>query len=133
MSHENVKVVRSLVDAFNRDDIDTVLAAFDQSCEIDEPPQMPDSPATGYLGHKGVREWMGNLRGVGGIGFELRSSTPLGEVLLCELASRGLGRGSEVPIEWMTFALFHMRRGKIVRIRVFLSREEALEAVGLSE
>jgi ketosteroid isomerase-like protein len=133
MSQENVEVVRGLVDAFNRDDIDTVLAAFDQNCEIDEPPQMPDSPATGYLGHKGVREWMGNLRGVGGIGFELRSSAPLGELLLCELAGRGLGRGSDVPIEWTTFALIDTRRGKIVRIRVFLSREEALEAAGLSE
>jgi hypothetical protein len=82
--------VQRLVDAFNRDDIRTVLAILDEHCEIDEPPEMPDSPAKGYRGHDGVREWMGNLR---------------------------------VP-----HALFELRGDKIGRIRVFLSREEALDA-----
>ena len=30
---------------------------------------MPDSPAMGYRGHVGIREWMGNLRAVAGAGF----------------------------------------------------------------
>jgi ketosteroid isomerase-like protein len=131
MSQENVEVVRRLLDAFNRDNTDTVLAAFDEGCEIDEPPQMPDRPTAGYRGHNGVREWMGNLRGVGGASFELRAATPTGDALLCELASRGRARGSDVPIEWTTFAVFHVRHGKITRIRVFLEKGEALEAVGL--
>jgi ketosteroid isomerase-like protein len=133
MSQENVEVVRRMVDAFNREDTDTVLAAFDEGCEIDEPPQMPDSPTAGYRGHPGVREWMGNLRGVGGASFELRTATPSGDALMCELASRGRGRGSDVPIEWTTFAVFDMRHGKITRIRVFLDKGEAREAVGLPE
>ena len=37
MSQENVKVVRSMLDAFNRDDVDSVVAAFDERCEIKEP------------------------------------------------------------------------------------------------
>ena len=90
---------------------------------------MPDSPPTGYRGHEGVREWMENLREVGGVMFELRSVTPNGEALLCEVASRGQGRGSDLPIEWMTFALFELRADKVARIRVFLNREEALEAL----
>jgi ketosteroid isomerase-like protein len=133
MSQENVEVVRRLVEAFNRDEIDSVLAAFDEGCEIDEPAQMPDSPTAGYRGHKGIREWMGNLRGVGGVSFELRAATPSGDALLCELASRGRARGSEVPIEWTTFAVFDVRHGKITRVRVFLDKGEALEAVGLAE
>lgn len=129
MSQPNVEVVEGLVEAFNRDDINTVLAAFADDCKIEEPPQMPDSPRTGYAGHHGVREWMGNLREVAGVSFELRSSAPLGDVLVCELSSRGRGRGSEVPIGWLTFAVVDVRGDKIARIRVFLSREEALEAV----
>ena len=121
--------MRQLVDAFNRDDIQAVLAIFDEGCEIDEPPEMPDSPPTGYRGHEGVREWMENLREVGGVMFELRSVTPNGEALLCEVASRGQGRGSDLPIEWMTFALFELRADKVARMRVFLNREEALEAL----
>jgi ketosteroid isomerase-like protein len=125
------EVVGRLLDAFNRDDVDAVLAAFDEGCEIDEPPQMPDSPTAGYRGHNGVREWMGNLRGVGGATFELQAATSSGDALLCELASCGRGRGSDVPIEWTTFAAFDVRHGKITRLRVFLDKAEAVEAVGL--
>ena len=133
MSRESVEVVQRLVDAFNRDDVATVLAAFDERCVVEEPPQMPDSPPMGYRGHDGIREWMGNLRGVAGISFELRSFTAGDDFLLCELSSRGRGRGSDLPIEYTTFASVGIRRGKITRIRVFLSRQEALEAVGASE
>jgi ketosteroid isomerase-like protein len=121
--------VRRLVDAFNRDDLGAVLATVDENCEIEEPPEMPDSPAMGYRGHGGVREWMGNLRQVDGVSFEIRSATANGETLLSELASRGQGRGSDLPIEWMTYALIDLRADKVTRIRVFLNREEALEAL----
>jgi ketosteroid isomerase-like protein len=133
MSQANVEIVRGMLDAFNRDDVEAVIAAFDEDCKIKEPPEMPDSPAIGYRGHAGIRDWMGNLRGVAKARFDARSFTPNGDLLLCELASRGLGRGSGVPIEWTTFAVMQMRNGKIGRVRVFLDREEALEAVGLSE
>ena len=133
MYQENEEVVRRMLDAFNRDDVEAVLAAFDTSCEINEPLEMPDSPATGFRGHDGIRQWMGNLRGVAKARFEARSFTPNGDLLLCELASRGLGRGSGAPIEWTTFAVMELRDGKIGRVRVFLDREEAHEAIGLSE
>jgi ketosteroid isomerase-like protein len=133
MSDENVGVVRRLVEAFNRGDVDTVVAAFTVDCRIEEPPQMPDSPAGGYQGPDGIREWMGNLRDVGGISFELRTATPSGDALLCEVGSRGQGRASDVPMDWTTFAVFDLRDGKVARVRVFLDRHEALQAVGLSE
>jgi ketosteroid isomerase-like protein len=130
MAQENEDVVRRLVEAFNRDDVDTVLAAFTGDCQIDEPQQMPDSPTGGYRGPDGVREWMRNLRGVAGISFEVRTTTAIGDSLLCELASRGRGQASDVPIDWTTFAVFDLRDGQVARIRVFLDRREALEAMG---
>ena len=133
MSQESVAPVLRMLDAFNRDDVEAVIAEFDASCEITEPLDMPDSPAAGFRGHDGIRQWMGNLRGVAEARFEPRSFAPNGDLLLCELASRGLGRGSRVPIEWTTFAVMQMRNGKIMRVRVLLDRQEALEAVGLSE
>jgi ketosteroid isomerase-like protein len=126
MAQDNVETLRSLIDAFNRTDVEAVLGLFTEDCAIEEPPQMPDSPVKGYRGHEGVREWMGNLRGVGGVSFELESTAPLGGALLGELKSRALGRGSDMPIEWRTFAVFELRDDKIARIRVFLSREEAV-------
>jgi ketosteroid isomerase-like protein len=125
----NVEVVRRMLDAFNRDDVEAVVPAFDDDCEILEPPEMPDSPAVGYRGHTGVRDWMGNLRGVTDARFEARRIEPNGDRLLCELASTGLGQASGVPVEWMTYAVVEMRKVKITRIRVFLNEAEALAAM----
>jgi SnoaL-like domain len=106
-SQDSDEVVRRMIDAFNRDDVEAVIAAFDADCEIKEPPEMPDSPVIGYRGHAGVRDWMENLRGVARAGFEPRRFE---------------------SSEWITYAVFEMRGEKIARIEVFLSRAEALEA-----
>ena len=121
-----------MLDAFNRDDVGRI-AAF-ESCEITEPLDMPDSPATGFRGHDGIRQWMGNAP-------RSRRSTLRAPELHAERRPpalrnwrlEGLGEGSRVPIEWTTFAVMQMRNGKIMRVRVFLDRARALEAVGLSE
>ncbi len=133
MSQENVEVVRHMLDAFNRGDVEAVIAAFDESCELYEPPEVPDRPGRGFRGHDGIREWMANRRGVAGVRFEPHSFTTSGDVILCEWASRGRGQASGVPVEWTTFAVLQMRGGKIARGQGFLNREEALEAVGLRE
>jgi hypothetical protein len=71
---------------------------------------------------------MANLRSVTGAGFEPRRFEPSGELVLCELASTGVGQASGVPVEWITYAVFEMRGQKIARVEVFLSRAQALEA-----
>ena len=128
-----MKVARCMLEAFNRGDVDGVIATFDEACLVEEPLEMPDSPSLGFRGHDGIREWMANLRGVAGVSFEPRSFTTSGDAVLSELASQGLGQGSGVPVEWTTFAVLHIRDGKIARAQAFLSRDEALAAVGLSE
>jgi ketosteroid isomerase-like protein len=133
MSKENVKVARCMLEAFNRGDVDGVIATFDEACLVEEPQEMPDSPSQGFRGHEGIRAWMANLRGIAGVSFEPRSFTTSGDAVVSELASQGLGQGSGVPIEWTTYAVLHLRRGKIARAQAFLSRDEALAAVGLSD
>lgn len=128
-SQANVELLRRVLDAFNRDDVDAVIAGFDDDCEILEPPEMPDSPAVGYRGHAGIREWMGNLRGVTDARFEARRIEPGGDCLLCELASTGLGQASGVPVEWVTYAVVELDANRIKRIQVFLSEAEAREAL----
>ena len=130
MSQENVEVVRDMLDAFNRDDLEAVIASYEEGCEIVEPPEMP---VLGYRGHQGVREWMANPGGTAQAEFKPRAFTATGDLVLCELVSRGLGQASGAPIEWTTFAVVRVRTGKIAQVRVFLSREQALDAVGLSE
>ncbi|HXV51659.1 MAG TPA: nuclear transport factor 2 family protein [Solirubrobacterales bacterium] len=131
MAEENVEIVRRLVDAFNRDDVREVVAAFDENCELDEPPEMPD--ARGFRGRDGIREWMTNLRETGAVHFAPRSFRISGDLVVSEWAASGRGQVSEVPFEWTTFVVFRIRDGKVVRAQAFLSAKEALEAAGLSE
>ena len=46
---------------------------------------------------------------------------------------RGVGTGSEVPVEMDFAQVFTVKGGAITRIDVYSERAEALEAVGLSE
>ena len=133
MSQENVEVVRQMLDSFNRGDVAAVIGKFDKNCELHEPPEMPDRLALGFRGHNGIRDWMANLREVGGIEFEPISFTTSGDVVLSELTARGRGQASGVPFEWTTFAVVQLRDAKIVGVDSFLSRVEALDAAGLSE
>jgi ketosteroid isomerase-like protein len=133
MSEEKVEVVRRMFDAFNRGDVETVVAAFDEGCQLHEPPEMPDTPAEGFRGHQGIREWMANLRETGGIQFEGTSFTTSDDLVFSEWIGSGRGQGSGVPINWRTFAVVHVHDGRIVRLQAFLDRDQALEAAGLRE
>ena len=68
MAEENAEVIREMLNAFSRGDVDGVLASFDPRCELREPPEMVETAA--YHGHDGIRAWMANLRQVGAIVFE---------------------------------------------------------------
>jgi ketosteroid isomerase-like protein len=133
MSEENIEVVRAMLDAFNRDDFDDVVAAFTEDCVLYEPPEMPDRLATGYRGHEGIREWADNLRGVAGVRFAARQLSGDGDVIVSEWEGRGRGQASDVPLQWTSFVVLRMRRGKIARGEAFFTLPEALEAAGLSE
>jgi ketosteroid isomerase-like protein len=134
VSEANVEIVRRMLDAFNRGDVAGVVAAFAEGCELHEPPETPDTPADGFRGHQGIREWMANLRGVGGIEFEPTSLSAVGGgVVVAELAARGRGRASGAPFEWRTFAVVRVRGGRIALIRAFLGRDKALASAGLRE
>jgi ketosteroid isomerase-like protein len=133
MSQENVEVVRQMLDSFNRADVGAVIGTFDKNCKLHEPPEMPDRLALGFRGHNGIRDWMANLRDVGGIEFEPISFTTRGDVIFSELIARGRGQASGVPFEWRTFAVVQVRDAKIVRVESFLGRDEALDTARLSE
>ena len=133
MSEDRLEVMRRMLDAFNRDDVDEVIASFAEDCQVVEPLEMPDSPVHGFRGHRGIREWMANLRGTAGAQFELRGATEAGDSWLCELASSVLSPASGIRVEWTSFAVVRIRDGRIEQVRVFLDRREAHEAVGLPE
>jgi ketosteroid isomerase-like protein len=128
MSEDGVDVVKHLFEAFNRGEVEAVVDAFDPDCELYEPREMPDTPADGYRGHDGIREWMANLRETGGVTFEAVAVTAEGDVVFSEWIGRGTGQTSGVPIEWPTWAVAEIREGKVLRLGAYLQEDLARAA-----
>ena len=93
------------------------------------------TPASGvYHGHEGVerfvRRWLGTWTD-----YEIatREYIDAGNAVVIVYRESGTGRGSGVRVERDLFGVFDLRESKVVRYRTYESREEALEAAGLSE
>jgi ketosteroid isomerase-like protein len=133
MSQENIEVVRMTFEAIGRWDIDALLRLYDPEIEF-LPLTGTRVESGGYLGHAGVREY---FEEVAEVWEELRPRADdvrtVGDhvVVLGGCAVRGRGSGAETdsPMAWV----LTVRNGKVARHRGYVTREEALEAVGLEE
>ena len=136
MSQENVEIVRRLYDAVARHDTEAVLDAYDPDIEYD----FSGSPLGGligdtvYRGHDGMRRWVRDrYEAWEGIEDDCQELIDAGERVVTFVVSSGRGRSSGVDAEMRHYGVWTLRDGKIVRVVWFPSRDEALEAAGLSE
>ena len=131
MSQENVELAYRAAEAFNRRDLDAVLALMDDDVEaIPRGARMEGS----YHGHDGIRRLWENVFAVWPDfivqAVEVRD---LGDLTVTALRTRGHGAGSDVPLDESVWQATRWRHGKCVWWRTFDTRAEALEAAGLSE
>jgi ketosteroid isomerase-like protein len=137
MSEENVEVVRRVFDAVARHDTETVLAAYDRNVEYD----FSGSPLGGslvgsaiYQGHDGIRQWVRDRYEVWEtIEDECQELIDAGQRVISFVITRGRGRSSGIETELRQYGVWTIRDGKITRVAWFYTREDALEAAGLSE
>jgi ketosteroid isomerase-like protein len=133
MSEENVEIVRAVIDAWNRGDIDGWL---DQATP--DFVWIPAGPAaverSVYQGREEVREAMaGGSETWEEFRFEESDIRSLGESVVWLGRVHAKGRASEVELD-QEFAIHAVvRDGRLARTEGYLSRAEALEAAGLSE
>jgi ketosteroid isomerase-like protein len=137
MSQENVEVVRRIYDAWIAGDYETVVSAYDAEIRLNPD---PESSWVGmdedYLGPEGVRRYLRAVyEAFEDYRPEIEQIIDVGEGRVLTLAvEHGRGRGSGAQVQAARTAhLWTLRDGKAVRIDLFLDRERALEAVGLSE
>jgi uncharacterized protein len=132
MSEENVALAYRTYAAFNERDLDAVLRVFDPEVEVHDPPEMPDSAI--HRGHEAVmRDWQATFDAFEEFSIEVEECRDLGDDLLLLLRYRGRGRGSGVIVDAALAHVVTVKDGKLLRLRQFLDREHALEAVGLSD
>jgi ketosteroid isomerase-like protein len=131
MSQGNVEIVRRCCEAFDRGDYRAALEALDPNIEYDMT-HFPDGQI--YHGHDGVREafriWLGTWEDYG---QERDEPIDAGDEVIVPVREHGRGKGSGLDLVRTTFGVWTIRDGKAIRIRFYPTRDEALEAVGLSE
>lgn len=145
MSRRNVEVVRSIYDAFNRREIDGILAGMDPEIEIEETQDLAYAARLlRVLGPRFVvlsgryqgREEVRKLFEAVWVIAEWFTAEPEDFVdgadwVIVPLRLRARGRDSGAEGEALTAHLWTMRDGKAIRLRVYAERLQALEAVGL--
>ena len=131
MSQENVELAYRAAEAFNRRDLDAVLALMDDDVEaIPRGARMEGS----YHGHDGIRRLWENVFAVWpDFTVQAVEVRDLGDLTVTALRTRGHGAGSDVPLDESVWQATRWRHGKCVWWRTFDTRVEALEAAGLSE
>ena len=131
MSRENVELVKAAIEAWNREDWDTALQNAAPGCELDMSRAV--GPVSGVLDLAQLRlvlvdfaEHFESAR------VEPHEFIEAGDLVVVPWTLHVRGRGgieaaSRVAIVWT------IRDGAIERMSMYQERQEALEAVGLSE
>jgi ketosteroid isomerase-like protein len=132
MSQEHLEVVRAVYDRWARGDFSASLPLFDRNVALVVRSGVPDAGT--YLGADGVREYtMAFLDPWESLTIAGESFREAGDTILVAVRQNGIGRGSGAPAELRYFQLWTFRGGRIIRLEVIFSEEEALEAAGLRE
>jgi ketosteroid isomerase-like protein len=132
MSQENVESSRRLWDRFLAGDTPGVLASLDADIEVHDVPELPG--ATVYHGHEGWLAQIAKFReAFERIDYRVLEHVDCGDTVVTVVEATGTGTGSGVT-GTVTYAQAEdWRGGKIASIRYFTSKEQALQAAGLSE
>ena len=132
MSQENVEVVKAAYACLNRGDFDAGLALMHPEAEWVEDPLVPGAKTRRGLGE--IRRYVESMpRFWESLRVEPERFVDRGdEVLVLGRLTAHTRRGGP-EIERTFDQMVTLRDGKIISIRWFSARQEALEAAGLSE
>jgi ketosteroid isomerase-like protein len=134
VSQENVEIVRNTVDGWNRGDFDAVKASAHRQVEyVSGVKGLVEGDETAFRGRAGVRRFWDEWHSVWDLTLEGSEIRDLGDtvVAFCSVTTRGKTSGVELnsPVAYV----FEFEEGLGRRVHAYLSREQALKAVGLSE
>jgi ketosteroid isomerase-like protein len=130
-----VEFVKQVAAAWSRQDADAFLATVSPDVEWEDAVFWSE-PMRVYRGHEEVRQWFERtlVEPWESFRLEVEEVIPAGEdrvVVGGFVAGRGKGSGAETEVHgWM---ILWITNGLIIRRRVFLDRDEALEAAALEE
>ena len=132
MPPDNVEILQRLFEAWNRDDGSVALESIDPEVEVEV--STPFELQGTHRGHAGLREWLAAFWDYfDSPRAEIEECVPTGDDVVVEVHFYARGKTSGAEVDMRRGQVWTLRDGKVVRIRHFISRREALEAVGLLE
>ena len=134
MSQENMELVRRFEKSWRKRDLDAALECVHDDLEFDWSDSMGPFVGT-YTGRAGLtRFWTDMLEAWQDFSPEIEEIFDCGPERLITLdVVRARGKGSGIDMEARGAMLWTVRDGKIARVKMFQTKDEALEAVGLPE
>jgi ketosteroid isomerase-like protein len=138
----NVDVVRQAIQANRSDDLDARdeeervarrMALWDRNCEYTSVIAALE-PAT-YRGHDGIRRYLNDLADRWAEwSSESTEVRDIGrDTVFATIRFRAVGKDSGVPVEARLYSVFVLLDGKLLQGHTYRSREDALEAAGLTD
>jgi ketosteroid isomerase-like protein len=132
MSRENVEIVKRAYEAWDRRDMAAVLGACDPDIEWWDREDVPDP--TVRRGLDAVEARFAELDDLWiGLGLKPREFIDAGDRVMVMFSLTGRGRASGAAIEANEVQVFRLRNGKIIELREYNQKAEALKTVGLGE
>jgi ketosteroid isomerase-like protein len=134
MSQENVAIVRRIYEAYGRRDNTTLFEVYAPDVEWDISELGHFGIASVYHGHDGVRACFRDLFSAFRE-FEIRAEElrDVNDRVLVTVWEHGVGRASGAIVERHHHAVWTLRDGEVVRMRVYIDRSDAERAVGMEE
>jgi ketosteroid isomerase-like protein len=133
VSRQNVEIVRQAIEAANRRAWDEALRNIHQSAEWH--PLETDPDQRRYSGPAGVREfWQSWIDIFENFRLETMELIDAGDQAILVARVSGQGKHSGAQASSPLFgAVVQFAEGKILRVKMYPSRDDALQAAGLSE
>jgi ketosteroid isomerase-like protein len=133
MSEENVEMIRTFYDAFNRRDFDVVFDVAHPDFEIRPLPALMAMTGEHVKGYEEAKRfWSSFFEGFEEIQIEPREIIEVGEMVVGDLRWRGRGRNG-IEVEQFHADLWTFRDGRVAAVEGFETKAEALKAAELSE
>jgi ketosteroid isomerase-like protein len=131
VSVESVELMREMVAAIQRGDYGWFMDRSDPEIVNVQPPEAPDAKT--YRGHQGIVEALEDWPSQWDeFEVELVEVIDLDEERLISVTHHRM-KAREIEVEQKVTYLYTIRNGLGTRMEMFLSREAALQAAGISE
>jgi len=137
MSQANVEIVRRLSEMAYREGVNSAMETaiaegrFDNDVEWVEDPAWPDAGT--YRGLSAIRSVVAQRTDSFDVDQQIERLIDAGDDVVAFVRWNGRGHRSGAETETRLATVTTLRAGKVVRVRFYLDRQDALKAVGLEE